>query len=95
MKIDMLTPTLYWPLIESSLGIVGACLPLMRPVIQKISPQDVFRSLRSMFQFSASRSNGSLKTKEAKTTLEIASSLIFVKTSAQIQLQDDKKWKDS
>jgi len=26
------TPLIYWPMIESSLGIVGACLPLLRPL---------------------------------------------------------------
>ena len=90
----MLTPTIYWPMIESSLGIVGACLPLMRPIIQKMSPQDVFRSFRRVFEFSASRSNASLKTTEAKTTLEVACGPIFKKTSAPKQLQDDNKWED-
>lgn len=28
----LLTPIVYWPMVESSLGIVGACLPSMRPV---------------------------------------------------------------
>lgn len=35
---DLFTPTLYWPLVESSLGIVGACLPLYRPIISEIYP---------------------------------------------------------
>ena len=26
------TPIVYWPMIESGLGIVGACLPLLRPL---------------------------------------------------------------
>lgn len=26
------TPLIYWPMVESSLGIVGACLPLLRPL---------------------------------------------------------------
>ena len=82
-------------MIESSLGIVGACLPLMRPIIQKMSPQDVFRSLRRMFEFSAFRSNGSLKTTEANTTVDVACSPIFMKISAPDQSQDDKKWEDS
>ena len=67
----------------------------MRPIIQKMSPQDVFRSIRRMFGFSAFRSNGSLKTTEAKTTLEVACGPIFKKTSAPNQFQDDKKWEDS
>lgn len=82
-------------MIESSLGIVGACLPLMRPIIQKMSPQDVFRSLHRMLGFSASRSNGSLKKTEAKTTLVVACSPIFIQTSAPNQPQNNKKWEDS
>lgn len=66
----------------------------MRPIIQKMSPQDVFRSFRRMFGFSASRSNASLKTTEAKTTLEVACGPILMKTSAPKQLEDDKEWKD-
>lgn len=29
------TPTVYWPMVESSLGIVGACLPLLRPLFSR------------------------------------------------------------
>lgn len=32
----ILTPTLYWPMVESSLGVVGACLPSMRPIFTDI-----------------------------------------------------------
>lgn len=31
----LLTPTVYWPMVESSLGIVGACLPLLRPLFSR------------------------------------------------------------
>ena len=93
-KIDMLTPTLYWPMIESSLGIIGACLPLMRPVLQKISPQVVFRSLRSMFEFSAFGSDDSLKTIEAKTTLEVACSPTSMKAFAPNRPRDSNEWED-
>ncbi|CAF9939787.1 MAG: hypothetical protein ALECFALPRED_008288 [Alectoria fallacina] len=44
----LFTPTLYWPMVESSLGIVGACLPLFRPVISKLSP---VRSIREIISF--------------------------------------------
>ena len=93
-QIDMLTPTLSWPMIESSLGIVGACLPLMRPILQKISPQVIFRSLRSIFEFSAFGSDGSLRTTEAKTTLEVACSATFTKTFAPYRPRDSSKWDD-
>ena len=94
-QTDMLTPTLYWPMIESSLGILGACLPLMRPILQKISPQVVFRSLRSMFDFSAFGSDGTLTTTEAKTTLEVACSPTSMETLAPNRPRDSNKWEHS
>lgn len=42
----IMTPTLYWPLIESSLGIVGACLPLMRPLFTGAASKGFVRKLR-------------------------------------------------
>ena len=94
-QIDMLTPTLYWPMIESSLGIVGACLPLMRPILQKISPHDVFRSLRSMFEFSAFGSDSFLKINEAKTKLEVECSPTSTETLASNMSRNSNKWEDS
>lgn len=44
----LLTPTVYWPMVESSLGIVGACLPLLRPIFTNTSAKSVFSSLRAM-----------------------------------------------
>ncbi len=29
---DMNSPIVYWPMIESSMGIMGACLPMLRPL---------------------------------------------------------------
>lgn len=34
---DMNTPMVYWAMIESSLGIVGACLPMFRPLFAGLS----------------------------------------------------------
>ena len=94
-KIDMLSPTLYWPMIESSLGIVGACLPLMRPVLQKIPPRDMFRSFRSMFEFSAFGSDSSLKRTEAKTSLDVACSPTSTEALAPNRPLDSNKWEAS
>lgn len=49
------TPTVYWPMVESSLGIVGACLPLLRPLFSRGSGSGVkglgqVRNLRSVRQ---------------------------------------------
>ncbi len=42
----VLTPTVYWPMIESSLGIVGACLPLLRPIFSGAASKGFMRKLR-------------------------------------------------
>ncbi|KAI4146134.1 MAG: hypothetical protein LQ340_006035 [Diploschistes diacapsis] len=34
-------------MIESSLGILGACLPALRPIFRGFSPESVIRSIRS------------------------------------------------
>ncbi|CAF9930843.1 hypothetical protein IMSHALPRED_008293 [Imshaugia aleurites] len=44
----ILTPTLYWPMVESSLGVVGACLPSMRPIFRDFSLDNLARSIRSI-----------------------------------------------
>ena len=57
---DMFTPTLYWPMVESSLGIVGACLPLLRPIISEIYPVRSIRELNSIPTKSIATSKRSL-----------------------------------
>ena len=44
----LLTPTVYWPMIESSLGIVGACLPLLRPLFTGATTKGFVRKLREV-----------------------------------------------
>ena len=44
----LLTPTVYWPMVESSLGIVGACLPLMRPLFTGAASKGFVRKLRNI-----------------------------------------------
>ena len=36
----MNSPLVYWAMIESSLGIVGACLPMLRPLFTRKSTSD-------------------------------------------------------
>lgn len=52
---DLLTPTVYWPMVESSLGIVGACLPLLRPLFTDMSVRKFPSSLRAMLSLSSLR----------------------------------------
>lgn len=54
---DLLTPTVYWPMVESSLGVVGACLPLLRPIFTDTSAKSIFSSLRTMLSLSSFRSD--------------------------------------
>ena len=42
------TPAVLWPFVESALGIVGACLPLLRPLFAGTSTKGFMRNLRSV-----------------------------------------------
>ena len=56
----MFTPTLYWPMVESSLGVVGACLPLLRPVFTHFPIERVRRSVQEIVSLtSVWRNHGS------------------------------------
>lgn len=44
-------------MLESSLGIVGACLPLLRPIFTDTRAKSIFSSLRTMLSRSSSLSN--------------------------------------
>lgn len=57
----LFTPTLYWPMVESSLGIVGACLPLFRPIISELPPVRSIREIISFPSISITSSKKSLK----------------------------------
>ena len=41
------TPMVYWPMVESSLGIIGACLPLMRPLFAGATSRGFMRHLHT------------------------------------------------
>ncbi|KAL8837755.1 MAG: hypothetical protein Q9170_002406 [Blastenia crenularia] len=42
------TPLVYWPFIESSVGIIGACLPLLRPLFAGAASRGFMRDLQSV-----------------------------------------------
>lgn len=44
----MNSPLVYWAMVESSVGIVGACLPLLRPLLVGASSTGFMRSLKSV-----------------------------------------------
>lgn len=56
-RTDLLAPTVYWPMIESSIGIVGACLPLLRPIFTDTAVKNLWPTLRSMISLSSLRRN--------------------------------------
>ncbi|KAL8683460.1 MAG: hypothetical protein Q9186_000615 [Xanthomendoza sp. 1 TL-2023] len=45
---DIQTPLVYWPMVESALGIIGACLPLMRPLFAGAVSRGFMRDLQSV-----------------------------------------------
>ena len=66
-NVDLLTPTMYWPMVEASLGIVGACLPLMRPIFKKGLQGDGLKKRTdqsSFWSLFSRQSKGSEKTSE-------------------------------
>lgn len=54
--IDFTAPTIYWTMIESSLSIVSACLPTLRPLFHGHSPESMVRSVRSAISLASLRS---------------------------------------
>lgn len=44
-------------MVESSLGVVGACLPLLRPIFTDTPAKNIFSSLRAMMSPSSNRSS--------------------------------------
>ncbi|KAF7532291.1 hypothetical protein G7054_g8113 [Neopestalotiopsis clavispora] len=62
-KTYYLSPIAYWPLIEASLGIVAACLPLLRPIGQIYSIKNMVlvssKALSSVFSGSSRSSRQS------------------------------------
>lgn len=74
----ILAPTLYWPMIESSLGILGACLPTLRPLVNDITPGIVIKSFKELMSFEsvASSSQRSAPYVDEKVHVEISSATI-------------------
>ncbi|MCJ1246595.1 hypothetical protein MMC30_003804 [Trapelia coarctata] len=54
-----LTPIVYWPMIEASLGITAACLPTLRPLVSGISLASILDSIRSRTSLLSSARRGS------------------------------------
>ena len=58
-----------WTSIEPTLGVIGACLPTLRPFFHGVSPESVIRSIRSQISLHSLRSpKGSPKGSTNATT---------------------------
>lgn len=49
---DYAAPAVYWSFIETSLAVVSACLPTLRPIFKGISPEGFLQSLRGRIPLS-------------------------------------------
>ena len=68
------TPTIYWPMIEAALGVIGACLPLLRPLFSPSSGSKGFGQVRNLRSVRLGSSSGELESPELKPWNEDASS---------------------
>ena len=77
-----LPQTLYWPMVESSLGIVGACLPLFHPIIGEFTPVRNIRKIISFPSMSITSSKKPLTDAEKLENGDTSSSAISSEGSA-------------
>ena len=68
------TPTIYWPMIEAALGVIGACLPLLRPLFSSGSGSKGFGQVRNLRSVRLGSSSGELQSPELKPWNEGGSS---------------------
>ncbi|KAI9666608.1 MAG: hypothetical protein M1821_004544 [Bathelium mastoideum] len=69
--IGHLTTEIYWSMIEMGISVVAACLPTMKPLFGKLSPENVLNSFRSMFPLRSRTSLTSSRSREANGTEQI------------------------
>ncbi|KAL9116916.1 MAG: hypothetical protein Q9187_006554 [Circinaria calcarea] len=67
-------PTAYWVLIECSLAIVSACLPVLRPIFHGFSLDTLFRSLASKLTLRSSSTGNSKHISDTYDSLNADSS---------------------
>ena len=82
---DLLTPTVYWPMVESSLGVVGACLPIIRPIFTDTSFRKIPSSLRAILSLSSLRSHHASAPSQEFHMLEAGTSRAY----------NHRQWEDS
>lgn len=71
----ILSPAIYWPMVESSLGIVGACLPLIRPLVSNSMTSGFMRSMRSA-TFGSSAGSRTLRGSDNPYSIRLEDSLV-------------------
>lgn len=66
---DYVAPTAYWVLIECSLAIVSACLPILRPIFHGFSLDTLFRSLAGKLTLKSSGTGNSKHSRDPYDSL--------------------------
>ncbi|KAF6230565.1 hypothetical protein HO173_011102 [Letharia columbiana] len=79
----MNTPLVYWPMVESSMGVVGACLPLLRPLFVGASSNGFMRSLKSVKIASLNLNEDALKQLEDDSPGAPGSTTAFTKFGSE------------
>ncbi|KAI0602835.1 hypothetical protein F4775DRAFT_530760 [Biscogniauxia sp. FL1348] len=90
-KTYYLAPIVYWPLIESALGITAACLPLLRPVGQIYSPRNLMLlSSKALSAIFTTSSRGSQKSSQGYASDQRTSESSIAPTRYHDPPQNDK-----
>ncbi|KAF6225282.1 hypothetical protein HO133_010480 [Letharia lupina] len=79
----MNTPLVYWPMVESCMGVVGACLPLLRPLFVGASSNGFMRSLKSVKIASLNLNEDALKQLEDDSPGAPGSTTAFTKFGSE------------
>ena len=89
-SIGHLTTEIWWSMIEMSISVVAACLPTLRPIFGKLSPERIVQSIRSMFSLQSLNSLTSSAHKRRAGSVEDSSE----NNSRYIQFPDDQASKE-
>jgi len=88
-----LSPINYWPIIESSLGIIGACLPMLRPIGHVYSLRNMYlvssRALSKISRISGSSKGSSRGSKKSHSSKENS---IRDDAPHEIESASNEKW---
>ncbi|KAF2846521.1 hypothetical protein T440DRAFT_510834 [Plenodomus tracheiphilus IPT5] len=88
-----LSPINYWPIIEASLGIVGACLPLLRPIGHVYTFRNLYlvssRALSKVSRISGSSKGSSRESNESHSSKPNS---IQIDVQRDIECPKNERW---